>query len=263
MLELKNLCKTFMPGTPSAHVALDNLSLTVNDGEFITLLGSNGAGKSTLFNAICGIFWLDDGRIVLDGKDITDLPEHRRAEVIGRIFQDPMNGTAPGMTIAENLALAYSRRKVHALSPGVRKRDMDMFRDRLARFEMGLEDRMQAKVGLLSGGQRQALTLLMATIGSPKLLLLDEHTAALDPSIAHKVMEITVRVVAEQKLTAMMITHNINDALTTGTRTLMLDQGRLLLDIQGEQRESMTMPQLLELYSSKTANALSDRTLFG
>lgn len=262
MLKLENLRKTFLPGTPNAHIALDGLDLFVDNGEFITLLGSNGAGKSTLFNAVCGIFWLDDGRILLDEKDITDLPEHRRALVIGRIFQDPMKGTAPGMSIAENLALAYSRRKCRALSLGVRKRDMATFRDALARFGMGLEDRMHTKVGLLSGGQRQALTLLMSTIGHPKLLLLDEHTAALDPSTARKVMDITVQVVKEQKLTAMMITHNIRDALATGTRTLMLDQGKLMLDIRGEERAKMTPAQLLELYSSKTDNALSDRTLF-
>ena len=259
MLEIKNASKTFLAGTPNEHVALNGLDLALKDGEFVTIIGSNGAGKSTLFNAICGTFLLDSGKIVLDGKDITFLPEHKRAKVIGRVFQDPMKGTAPNMTIAENLALAYARVHHGALSTAINKKDMALFRERLSYYNMGLEDRMKTKVGLLSGGQRQVVTLLMCTLTVPKLLLLDEHTAALDPATAENVMNITKEIVSEHKITTMMITHNISSALTTGDRTVMLDKGKLMLDLSGKQREGLTKTDLLGLYSEKLDN---DRMLF-
>ena len=259
MLEIKNASKTFLAGTANEHVALNGLDLSLKDGEFVTIIGSNGAGKSTLFNAICGTFLLDSGKIVLDGKDITFLPEHKRAKVIGRVFQDPMKGTAPNMTIAENLALAYARVHHGALSTAINKKDMALFRERLSYYNMGLEDRMKTKVGLLSGGQRQVVTLLMCTLTVPKLLLLDEHTAALDPATAENVMNITKEIVSEHKITTMMITHNISSALTTGDRTVMLDKGKLMLDLSGKQREGLTKTDLLGLYSEKLDN---DRMLF-
>ncbi|MCI8649118.1 MAG: ATP-binding cassette domain-containing protein [Anaerotruncus sp.] len=262
MLELKKLCKTFSPNTPDAHCALDQLDLRLAQGEFLTIIGSNGAGKSTLFNAVCGNFELDSGRILLQGQDITFLPEHKRAAKIGRLFQDPMKGTAPNMTIAENLALAYSRSTKGIFRLGVRRKDLELFRDRLAAFGLGLEDRMQAKAGLLSGGQRQVLSLLMTTIAKPQVLLLDEHTAALDPATAHKIMEITKQIVREENLTTMMITHNIQAALTTGDRTVMLDRGRIILDIAGQQRENMSVPELMALYAQQSEHTLdNDRML--
>ena len=259
MLEIKNASKTFLAGTPNEHVALDGLNLSLKDGEFVTIIGSNGAGKSTLFNAICGTFLLDAGKIMLDDKDITFLPEHKCAKVIGRVFQDPMKGTAPNMTIAENLALAYARVHHSALSTAINKKDMAMFRERLAYYNMGLEDRMKTKVGLLSGGQRQVVTLLMCTLTVPKLLLLDEHTAALDPATAENVMNITKEIVRANNITTMMITHNISSALTTGDRTVMLDKGKIMFDLSGKQREGMTKNDLLGLYSEKLDN---DRILF-
>jgi putative ABC transport system ATP-binding protein len=262
MLEIKSASKIFQPGTPNERVALDGLSLTVGRGEFVTIIGSNGAGKSTLFNAITGAFTLDSGRIYLNGADITWDSPHKRALSIGYLFQDPMKGTAPGMTIEENLALAYSRKKTWALGPGVSKRDAAFFRERLARFGMGLEDRMKTKAGLLSGGQRQALALLMATISEPRLLLLDEHTAALDPVAADKVMGITRDVVNGTGLSTMMITHNIQQALRFGTRTIMMDSGGIILDISEEERRDMTVPRLMALYSAKSRKDLdNDRML--
>jgi putative ABC transport system ATP-binding protein len=248
MLEVKHAQKTFFRGTPNERIALNDLSLTLDDGEFLTVIGSNGAGKSTLFNAITGGFLLDGGSIALGGHDITWLPPHRRALAIGYIFQNPAKGTAPNMTIEENLALAYSRGKKWPLRKGVSGADRSFFRERLARFEMGLEDRVSDKVGLLSGGQRQALAMLMSTIANPRLLLLDEHTAALDPAAAQKIMRITGEIVREQKLAAMMITHNIKQALNFGTRTIMLNGGKIVLDIAGEERENMTPPRLMEHY---------------
>ncbi|MBQ8081674.1 MAG: ATP-binding cassette domain-containing protein, partial [Clostridia bacterium] len=237
MLDIRSALKTFERGTPIEHTALDHLSLHLSPQEFVTVIGSNGAGKSTLFNAICGSFLLDEGRIVLDGQDITFMKEHKRASMIGRVFQDPMKGTAPHMTIEENLSLAHSRATSRALSFAPSRKQAALFRDRLAEFGMGLEDRMKTKVGLLSGGQRQAVTLLMCTIVPPKLLLLDEHTAALDPATAEKVMEITRRTVEQYRLTTMMITHNLSAALTTGTRTVMMDDGQVLIDMSGTERE--------------------------
>lgn len=251
MLEVINASKTFAKGTPNEHRALDHLSLSLKKGEFVTILGSNGAGKSTLFNAICGNFLLDEGSVILDGENISYLPEYKRSSKIGRLFQDPMRGTAPNLTIEENLALAYSKNTKGIFRFAITKKDRDMFREELKRFGMGLEDRMETKIGLLSGGQRQVVTLLMSTIVTPKLLLLDEHTAALDPATAEKVMDITNQIVYERNLTTLMITHNMGAALTTGTRTIMLDSGSIIFDIREEERKNLTVSDLLEMYSEK------------
>ena len=253
MLEVKNAVKVFAAGTPNEFKALNGLNLKLEDGEFVTIIGSNGAGKSTLFNAICGNFWLDKGHIILDGEDISYKSEHKRARRIGRIFQDPMKGTAPHLTIEENLALA----------PAITKSERQMFRDALADFDMGLEDRMNTKVGLLSGGQRQVVTLLMATLVPPRLLLLDEHTAALDPATAEKVMEITKRIVERENLTTLMITHNVKSALETGDRTIMLDAGDIIFDIGKEERIGMTVEDLMKKYSNKKHEEFdNDRAIF-
>ena len=263
MLELTNLQKTFAPGTVNAHVALDGVTLHLAPGEFATVIGSNGAGKSTLFNAVCGGFLCDGGRIRLDSKDITFTPEYTRARQIGRVFQDPMKGTAPGMTIEENMALAYTRAHSGPFSMALSKKKYNLFRDALARYDMGLEDRMKTKVGLLSGGQRQVVTLLMCTLVTPKLLLLDEHTAALDPATAERIMDITNQIVRENNITTMMITHNIRSALTTGSRTIMMDAGQIILDLKGEERRQMSVERLMKLYSEKKREELdNDRMLF-
>jgi len=263
MLEVINASKTFLAGTPNEHTALDNVSLSLAEGEFVTVIGSNGAGKSTLFNAIGGTFWLDKGKILLQGDNISYLAEHKRASLVGRLFQDPMKGTAPDMTIEENLALAYNRKRKNGLRLGVQRQDVDFFREKISQLGMGLENRLKTKVGLLSGGQRQAVSLLMATIAKPRLLLLDEHTAALDPAAAEKIMEITKDIVSLNHITTMMITHNIQSALKTGSRTIMLDRGRIILDIAGKEREEMTVPRLLELFSQQSNSTLdNDRMLF-
>lgn len=264
MLELKNVHKTFQPGTQSQQIGLDGVNLHLLPGEFACIIGSNGAGKSTLFNAIAGTFLVDEGRILLDGQDITYWKEHRRAGSLGRLFQDPKTGTAPGLTIEENLALVYSKATGRfALRSALTKRDRAHFRDVLAQLEMGLENRMDAKVGLLSGGQRQALTLLTATMVPPKLLLLDEHTAALDPVTAQKVMELTNEITGKNQITTMMITHNIRSALRTGSRTLMMDRGRIVLDLHGEERREMTPEDLLQQYRTLMHRELdNDRMLF-
>lgn len=262
MLQINDAVKIFAKGTPNEHVALDKLNLTLKKGDFVTIVGSNGAGKSTLFNAVCGTFFLDGGKILLDGEDITYNKEYKRAHVIGRVFQDPMKGTAPGMTIEENIALAYSRANSSPLKMALNKKDVEIFRNALASFDMGLEDRMKTKVGLLSGGQRQVVTLLMCTLVPPKLLLLDEHTAALDPATAEKVMVITKSIVEKYNLTTMMITHNLNQALETGNRTIMMDSGRIILDLNEEQRSKMTLEDLLKMYSDRTKSAFdNDRML--
>ena len=262
MLTLKCISKTFNPGTANEKRALNDLTLRLDDGEFVTIIGSSGAGKSTMFNAICGTFPIDSGAIFLDGKNITNLPDYKRASVIGRVFQDPMKGTAPNMTIEENLALAYAKGTRGPLAFALNKKESAFLRDSLAEFGMGLEDRMKTKVGLLSGGQRQVVTLLMCTIVPPKLLLLDEHTAALDPATAQKVMEITKLLVERHHLTTMMITHNMSAALTTGTRTIMMDDGEILFDMSGEQRANMTLDSLLGMYSAKKNQAFdTDRML--
>ncbi|MGI6267321.1 MAG: ABC transporter ATP-binding protein [Candidatus Metalachnospira sp.] len=264
MLKIDNAVKIFSQGTPNEHKALNSLSLNLKRGEFVTIVGSNGAGKSTMFNAICGNFLLDSGKIEVDGKDITFMKEHKRAAFIGRVFQDPMKGTAPNMTIEENLALAYSRSRRGPLGMAVKKSEKEIFKSALAEFGMGLEDRMKTKVGLLSGGQRQVVTLLMCTIVTPKLLLLDEHTAALDPATAEKVMEITNKIVKRNELTTLMITHNMNSALKTGNRTIMMDSGEIILDVSGEEREKMTLDDLLNMYSLKKKEAFAnDRMLLG
>ncbi|WP_040410837.1 ATP-binding cassette domain-containing protein [Desulfosporosinus sp. OT] len=263
MLEIIHASKTFLEGTPNAHVALNNVNLSLTKGEFVTIIGSNGAGKSTLFNAIGGTFWLDRGKILLQGDDITYMAEHKRASMIGRLFQDPVKGTAPDMTIEENLALAYNRKSKNVLRIGVHHKDVQIFREKIAQLNMGLENRMKTKVGLLSGGQRQALSLLMATISTPRLLLLDEHTAALDPASAEKIMLITKNIVSQESITTMMITHNIQSALKTGSRTIMLDRGKIILDISGQERADMTVPRLMELFSQQSKNTLdNDRMLF-
>ena len=249
MLELKNVCKTFNPGTVNAKVALSDLNLKLNDGDFVTVIGGNGAGKSTMLNAIAGSFLIDSGSIVIDGQNITNLSEHKRAAFLGRVFQDPMMGTAPTMQIEENLALAARRGKRRGLRWGVTKAERADYQERLRALDLGLEDRMTAKVGLLSGGQRQALTLLMAALQKPKLLLLDEHTAALDPRTAAKVLELSDRIVQEHNLTTLMITHNMKDAIAHGNRLIMMDAGHIVVDISGEEKKKLTVPDLLALFS--------------
>lgn len=258
MLEIREASKCFGRGTSNEHIALDCLNLNLREGEFVTVLGSNGAGKSTLFNAVCGNFLLDSGSITLDGADITYLAEHKRSLNIGRLFQDPMKGTAPSLTIQENLALAYSKQKKRSLSFALSKNDKDFFRTELEKFEMDLENRMQTKMGLLSGGQRQVITLLMSTLVPPKLLLLDEHTAALDPATADKVMEITNQIVARNHITTMMITHNMRQALVTGNRTIMLDDGAVIFDINASERKNLTVDSLIDMYSEKKKKEFSN-----
>jgi len=262
MLQLNAIKKTFFPGTVNEKAALRGVTLTVSEGDFVTVIGSNGAGKSTLFNAICGSFPIDSGSILLDNRDITALPDYKRALDIGRLFQDPMKGTAPNMTIEENLALAYCRKASKSFF-AVNRRDTAYFRELLAGLDLGLENRMKTKIGLLSGGQRQAVSLMMSTISNPKLLLLDEHTAALDPATAQKVLDITVDIVNRTKTATMMITHDIRAALRLGNRTIMMDDGQIVLDISGKQRESMTPEELLTLYSKERKKELTnDRMLF-
>lgn len=259
MLKIEKANVVFNAKTVNEKKALKNFSYEIKNGDFITVIGSNGAGKSTLMNAISGSLIIDSGRILLDEKDITRYKEHKRAKFIGRLFQDPLKGTAPNMTIEENLGLAYSRGKKRNLNIGISKRDISMFRERLSELGLGLEDRMKTPVGLLSGGQRQALTLLMATIVTPKLLLLDEHTAALDPVTAKKVMEITDKIVKKDNITTLMITHNIASALSYGNKTILLSQGELLMDITGEERKNMTVESLMKLYSKTASDSLSDK----
>lgn len=264
MLRLENISMTFAPGTPNAKKALCGVSLHLAPGDFAAIIGSNGAGKSTLFGAIAGSFVPDEGRVLLDGRDITFLPEYKRSRQIGRLFQDPMRGTAPHMTIEENLALAYLRTAKHqrAFFSRVSKADKAFFREQLARLDMGLEDRMRQPVGLLSGGQRQALTLLMATMVPPKLLLLDEHTAALDPATAEKVLRLTREIVEGERITCLMITHNMKNALELGSRTFMMDAGRVVLDISGEERKGLTVDDLLERFRAGAGKNLdNDRIL--
>lgn len=259
MLELKNISKTFNPGTEDEKKALDNITTTIKDGDFISIIGANGAGKSTLFNAICGSFLTDSGSIILNGRDITMLPEYKRARSIGRLFQDPMKGSAPNMSIEENLALAAGK---GGWLSSVSKADKDTFREKLSLLGMGLENRMKQQVGLLSGGQRQALTLLMATVNAPELLLLDEHTAALDPATAEKVLEITKNTVAEKHITCLMITHNMQSALDLGNRTIMMNHGRIIFDTEGAERKKLTVQDLLMQFKKAAGEDLdNDRML--
>ena len=248
MLELKNLYKTFNAGTVNEKRAIDGLDLTLEDGDFVTIIGGNGAGKSTTLNLIAGVFPADQGSIILDGVDITRLPEHKRAKYLGRVFQDPMMGTAATMGIEENLALANRRGQRRTLRPGITAQEREKFRKQLAALGLGLEDRMTSKVGLLSGGQRQALTLLMATLKKPRLLLLDEHTAALDPKTADKVLQITEEIVARDKLTTLMVTHNMKHAIQYGNRLIMMDAGKVVVDIRGEEKKNLTVRDLLEKF---------------
>ena len=262
MLELRNIHKTFNPGTVNAKVALDGLNVTLNDGDFVTVIGGNGAGKSTMLNAVAGTFMVDSGTIEIGGVDVTRLPEYKRAKYLGRVFQDPMTGTAATMTIEENMALAFRRGKNRGLSWGITKGEKAQYRDALATLELGLEDRMNARVGLLSGGQRQALTLLMATLQKPQLLLLDEHTAALDPKTAEKVLNLTRKLIKENNLTAMMVTHNMKDALQYGNRTIMLHEGKIIIDIDREMKARMTVEDLLKMFKVASGSGLAnDRML--
>ena len=251
MLTLDHISKTFNPGTINEKRALDGLSLHLNPGDFVTVIGGNGAGKSTMLNAVAGVWPVDGGRIILDGVDVTAMPEYRRAQYIGRVFQDPMMGTAANMQIEENLALAARRGKKRTLRWGVTKAEREEYHEKLKSFGLGLEDRMTAKVGLLSGGQRQALTLLMASLQTPKLLLLDEHTAALDPGTAKKVLELSDKIISDNKLTALMITHNMTDAIRHGNRLIMMDRGKIVLDISGEEKSRLTKADLLERFAEK------------
>lgn len=261
MLELKNICKTFNPGTINAKVALNHLNLTLKDGDFCTVIGGNGAGKSTMLNAVAGVFTVDSGSIVIDGQDVTRLPEHKRASLLGRVFQDPMMGTAPTMQIEENLALAARRGQRRGLKWGITAVERADYKELLRCLDLGLEDRMTAKVGLLSGGQRQALTLLMAALKRPKLLLLDEHTAALDPKTAAKVLTLSDQIVEENGLTTLMITHNMKDAIQHGNRLIMMDAGRVVVDISGEEKKKLTVPDLLALFSRASGSEEADDKL--
>ena len=252
MLEATKLKKTFNAHTINERVALNGVNLRLEDEDFVTVIGGNGAGKSTILNALAGVWPIDEGKIVVDGIDVTPMSEHKRAALFGRVFQDPMTGTAANMQIEENLALAYRRGKKRTLRWGVTQAERQLFRDQLATLGLGLEDRMTAKVGLLSGGQRQALTLLMAALQTPKLLLLDEHTAALDPATAAKVLEISDKIVRDGKLTALMITHNMSDAIRHGNRLIMMDQGRIVLDISGEDKQKLTKADLLARFAQTT-----------
>ncbi len=262
MLHIEHLKKAFHAGTVNEKRALDGITLHVKKGDFITIIGSNGAGKSTLFNAICGTFYPDSGTITLDGRDITRLPDYKRALDIGRLFQDPIRGTAPNMTIEENMALAYCRKASKSFF-AVNKKNTAYFRELLSQLGLGLEDRMKTKIGLLSGGQRQAVSLLMSTISDPKLLLLDEHTAALDPATAKKVLDITVEIVERTQTATMMITHDMRAALQIGNRTIMMDEGKIILDISGTERANMTIDDMLTLYSKERKKQLAnDRMLF-
>lgn len=248
MLDIQNISKTFNAGTVNEKTALDGLSLHLNPGDFVTVIGGNGAGKSTLLNAVAGTWAVDAGSITIDGVDVTHLPEHKRAAYIGRVFQDPMMGTAATMQIEENLALAARRGKYRGLRIGITKKEREEYREQLKILDLGLEDRMTSKVGLLSGGQRQALTLLMSTLRKPKLLLLDEHTAALDPKTAEKVLETTNAIVSKNNLTTLMITHNMKDALRLGNRLIMMDSGHIIYDVSGEEKKNLTVKDLLEKF---------------
>ena len=264
MLEMRHVTKVFNRGSVDEKVALNDLSLTLNDGDFVTVIGGNGAGKSTMQNAICGTWQPDSGQIILDGIDVTALPEHKRAKYLGRVYQDPMTGTAAGMQIEENLALAARRGKRRTLRPMITKTEREDYKNLLAELGLGLESRLSAKVGTLSGGQRQALTLLMATLKRPKLLLLDEHTAALDPKTAAKVMELTDRIVREGQLTTLMITHNMRDAIAYGNRLIMMHAGNIILDISGEDKKKLTVPDLMEAFARASGGEFnSDRALLG
>ena len=264
MLEIKNISKTFNVGTVNEKQALKGVSLTLEDGDFVTVIGGNGAGKSTMLNAIAGVWPIDEGQILIDGQDVTKLPEYKRAAFLGRVFQDPMNGTAAKMGIEENLALALRRGQNRTLRPGIKGSERETYKKLLATLELGLEDRLTSKVGLLSGGQRQALTLLMATLKKPKLLLLDEHTAALDPKTAAKVLETTDKIINRDKLTTLMITHNMKDAIVHGNRLIMMMDGHIILDIRGEEKRNLTVEDLLHKFEEVSGEEFaSDKAILG
>ena len=264
MLELKNIYKTFNAGTVNEKQALKGIDLTLEDGDFVTVIGGNGAGKSTMLNAIAGVWPVDEGQIIIDGKDVTKLPEHKRAAFLGRVFQDPMNGTAATMGIEENLALALRRGQSRTLRAGIKASEREVYKRLLSTLGLGLEDRLTSKVGLLSGGQRQALTLLMATLKKPKLLLLDEHTAALDPKTAAKVLETTEMIVNRDHLTTLMITHNMKDAITHGNRLIMMMEGKIILDIRGEEKKKLTVEDLLYKFEEVSGEEFTnDKAILG
>ncbi len=264
MLELKNIYKTFNAGTVNEKQALKGINLTLEDGDFVTVIGGNGAGKSTMLNAIAGVWPVDEGQIIIDGKDVTNLPEHKRAAFLGRVFQDPMNGTAATMGIEENLALALRRGQSRTLRAGIKASEREVYKRLLSTLGLGLEDRLTSKVGLLSGGQRQALTLLMATLKKPKLLLLDEHTAALDPKTAAKVLETTEMIVNRDHLTTLMITHNMKDAITHGNRLIMMMEGNIILDIRGEEKKKLTVEDLLHKFEEVSGEEFAnDKAILG
>ena len=264
MLELKNIYKTFNAGTVNEKQALKGIDLTLEDGDFVTVIGGNGAGKSTMLNAIAGVWPVDEGQIIIDGKDVTKLPEHKRAAFLGRVFQDPMNGTAATMGIEENLALALRRGQSRTLRAGIKASEREVYKRLLSTLGLGLEDRLTSKVGLLSGGQRQALTLLMATLKKPKLLLLDEHTAALDPKTAAKVLETTEMIVNRDHLTTLMITHNMKDAITHGNRLIMMMEGKIILDIRGEEKKKLTVADLLHKFEEVSGEEFTnDKAILG
>ena len=261
MLKIENVTKTFNPGTVNEKVALKNLNLHLQEGDFVTVIGGNGAGKSTMLNAVAGVWGVDSGTITIGGNNVTNLPEYKRAKFIGRVFQDPMMGTAATMQIEENLALAARRGKPRTLRAGITRAEREQYVEQLKILDLGLEDRLTAKVGLLSGGQRQALTLLMATLQKPQLLLLDEHTAALDPKTAAKVLEATQRIVEKDHLTTMMITHNMRDAIAYGNRLIMMYEGHIVVDVSGEEKEHLTVEQLLSLFSQASGSDEADDKL--
>lgn len=258
MLDIKHLSKTFFPGTVNEKKALTDVNLHMEPGDFITIIGGNGAGKSTLLNSIAGVFPIDGGQILIDGVDVSKMPEHKRARYIGRVFQDPMMGTAAGMMIEENLAIASRRGKTPGLSWALKDSDRERFREKLKELDLGLEDRLTSRVGLLSGGQRQALTLLMAAMNQPRILLLDEHTAALDPKTAEKVLNMTQKVIARDHLTSLMITHNMRDALRFGNRLIMMNAGRIVVDVNAEEKAKLTIPDLLALFEKASGSALDN-----
>ena len=262
MLEIKNVHKTFNKGTINEKKALNGVNLHLDPGDFVTIIGGNGAGKSTTLNMVAGVYPIDQGTIILDGKDISDLPEYKRAYMLGRVFQDPMMGTAAGMQIEENMAMANPRGKKRGLSWGITKKEKEMFKEKLQMLDLGLEDRMTSKVGLLSGGQRQALTLLMATLKKPSLLLLDEHTAALDPKTAKKVLDITEKIVARDNLTTMMVTHNMKDAINIGNRLIMMSDGKVIYDVKGEEKKKLKVADLLQKFEEASGGEFAnDRML--
>ena len=262
MLEIKNVYKTFNPGTINEKRALNGLNLTLNDGDFVTVIGGNGAGKSTMLNMVAGVYPVDSGSIIIDGTDVTRLPEHKRAKYLGRVFQDPMMGTAADMWIAENMALASRRGQARGLKWAISKAEREQFKEMLRELDLGLESRLSAKVGLLSGGQRQALTLLMAVMKKPKLLLLDEHTAALDPKTAAKVLALSDKFIEESHLTAMMVTHNMKDAIAHGNRLIMMNNGQIILDVSGEEKKKLTVEYLLEAFTKLSGSEFAnDRAL--